>query len=447
MSVLSIILQLILSLSILVVLHELGHFIPAKLFKTRIEKFYLFFDPWISLVKKKIGDTEYGIGWLPLGGYVKISGMVDESMDLEQMKQPPQPWEFRSKPSWQRLIIMLGGVTVNFILGFLIFGLMLFAYGEQFLPTKNLEYGIAVDSVAYEMGLRNGDDILAIGDKTFEQFEPTALVRGIVIDNASSITVERDGHVLEVPVDPKYVRQLSSYKSQGTNLITPRIPFVIHAVSPETPAAGAGLKAGDQLMSFNGNPTPFYQDFIVLLKKNRAREIELGYQRGDLFYNTVVTPNDAGMIGVTIEGADHFFDYDRKEYSLLQALPAGVSEGWNFLTTQFKAFGQIFKGKIKATESLGGFGTIARLFPETWNWEVFWRNTAILSLILAFMNLLPIPALDGGHVMFLLYEMVTGRKPGDKFMEYATIAGFALVLGLVLFANGLDVWRWIQAKF
>jgi regulator of sigma E protease len=447
MSVLSIIAQLILSLSILVVLHEMGHFIPAKLFKTRVEKFYLFFDPWISLFKKKIGETEYGIGWLPLGGYVKIAGMVDESMDMEQMKQPAQPWEFRSKPGWQRLIIMLGGVTVNFLLGFLIFGLMLFTYGEEFLPAKNLQYGIAVDSTGYEMGLRDGDQIVAIGDQPFEQFDPSALVRGIVIDNASKIEVKRDGQLMEIPIDPKYVRELSSYKSQGTSLIAPRIPFEIYAVSGDSPAATAGLQADDKLIAVNGKPAPFYQDFIPVLQNNKGNEIEIGYQRGDAFYVTRVTPNADGLLGLQYKGADHFFEFGRKDYGFLEALPAGVSKGWNFLATQFKAFGQIFKGKIKATESLGGFGTIARLFPETWNWEIFWRNTAILSLILAFMNLLPIPALDGGHVMFLIYEMVTGKKPGDKFMEYATIAGFALVLGLVVFANGLDVWRWIQAKF
>ncbi len=446
MNVLSITAQLLVSLSILVILHETGHFIPAKLFKTRIEKFYLFFDPWFSLFKKKIGDTVYGIGWLPLGGYVKIAGMVDESLDLEQMKQPAQPWEFRSKPTWQRLIIMLGGVTVNFILGFLIFGLMLFAYGEQFLPAKNLEYGIAVDSTAYAMGLRDGDDILSIGDKPFEQFDMSALVRGIVIDNASTIKVNRDGSIIEIPIDPKYVRVLSSYKSQHTRLIEPRIPFVVHEVVPGSPAEKGGLKKGDKIIAVSGTPTPFYQDFAKKLEQLKDQEIEIGYVRGEVNYTTKITPEE-GKIGVRVEGAEYFFQYDRKEYSLAQALPAGVTHGWSFLVTQLKAFGQIFRGKIKATESLGGFGTIAQLFPHTWNWEIFWRNTAYLSLILAFMNLLPIPALDGGHVMFLVYEGVTGKKPGDKFMEYATIIGFAIILGLVLFANGLDVWRGLTSKF
>lgn len=447
MSVLSIVAQLLLSLSILVVLHEMGHFIPAKLFKTRVEKFYLFFDPWFSLVKKKIGETVYGIGWLPLGGYVKIAGMVDESLDTEQLKQPPQPWEFRSKPSWQRLIIMLGGVTVNFLLGFFIFGMMLFAYGESFIPAKNLEYGIAVDSIGREIGLRDGDHIVRIGEKEFIKYDPTALVRGIVIDNATEIVVRREHSTVTLPVDPKYVGILSSHKAQGSGLISARIPFVIREVSTGSPAMAAGLQAGDKLIAINGSSTPFYQDFVASLKMVRGREIEVGYQRDDRFYTTQLTPTQEGVIGVGVAGLDQFFKAERKEYGFFAALPAGVRQGWNFLATQFKAFGQMFKGRIKATETLGGFGTIAKLFPGTWDWEVFWRNTAILSLILAFMNLLPIPALDGGHVMFLIYEVVTGRKPGDKFMEYATIAGFAIVLGLVLFANGLDIWRWLTAKF
>lgn len=447
MSVLTIIAQLIVSLSILVVLHELGHFIPAKLFKTRVEKFYLFFDPWFSLFKKKIGETVYGVGWLPLGGYVKIAGMVDESLDMDQMKQPPQPWEFRSKKTWQRLIIMLGGVTVNFILGFFIFGMMLFIYGEQYLPVKNLQYGIAVDSLGYEIGLRDGDHILKIGEKPFDEFEVMAFVRGIVIEDASTITVKRDNATVTIPVDPKYVGVLSSYKTQSARIVEPRIPFAIREVQPGSPAASAGLQKGDKLISFSGAPTPFYRDFEKKLLNSKATEVEIGFQRGNAYYNARITPTEEGKIGVAPEGLDFFFELERRDYTLLQALPAGVSNGWNFLAMQFNAFGKIFKGQIKATESLGGFGTIAKLFPGTWNWEIFWRNTAVLSLILAFMNLLPIPALDGGHVMFLLYEAATGKKPGDKFMEYATIVGFALVLGLVLFANGLDVWRWITAKF
>jgi regulator of sigma E protease len=342
---------------------------------------------------------------------------------------------------------MLGGVTVNFILGFLIFGLMLFFYGEQFLPAKNLQYGIAVDSLGYEMGLRDGDHIIKVGETPFDQFNVGAVVRGIVIDNAKDITVKREGATVTVPVNPKYVGVLSSYKAQGASIIEPRIPFIVKEVLEDSPAEAAGLQKGDKLISFKGTPTPFYQDFAKKIRSARETEVEIGYQRGVAFYNARITPTAHGKIGVDFEGIDHYFNLERKEYTLLQALPAGVTHGWSFLTTQLKAFGQIFKGKMKVTESLGGFGSIAKLFPDSWDWEIFWRNTAYLSLILAFMNLLPIPALDGGHVMFLLYEVVTGRKPGDKFMEYATIAGFALVLGLVLFANGLDVWRWVSEKF
>ncbi len=447
MSVLSIIAQLLVSLSILVVLHELGHFLPAKFFKTRVEKFYLFFDPWFSLFRKKIGETVYGIGWLPLGGYVKIAGMVDESLDTEQLKQPPQPWEFRSKPAWQRLIIMLGGVTVNFILGFLIFGLLLWGYGERFLPAKNVIYGIAVDSLTYEMGLRDGDYIVRIGDLPFDEFDPRKLVLGIAIHNAQEIEVVRNGRPEIIPVDPEYTRILSGFRARHNRLIDPRFPFVLKEVVKDSPAERAGLISGDSLIAINGEPEIFYHTYARTFRSSPGEEIAIGYVRNNSHHETRVAPDSDGLIGVLPAGPTDFFNYERRDYTLLQALPAGVRSGWNFLTTQFRAFGQIFRGKIKATESLGGFGTIGQLFPSEWHWEIFWRNTAILSLILAFINLLPIPALDGGHVAFLLYEAITGRKPSDKFMEYATIAGFAFIIALVLFVNGLDIWRWLTNQF
>jgi regulator of sigma E protease len=443
MGVLTMIAQLILSLSILVVLHEMGHFIPAKLFKTRVEKFYLFFDPWFSVFKKKIGDTEYGIGWLPLGGYVKISGMIDESMDTEQMALPPQPWEFRSKPTWQRLIIMLGGVIVNFILGFFIFGMILFAYGEEFLPAANAKYGIAVDSLGYDMGLRDGDHVLKIGDADFDRFEPSVLKRQIVLADADKVIVERDNREVTVPVDPKFVGMLASSKYSKTSLFTTRLPFELQSVQGKA-AKEAGLEAGDRIVSINDIPTPYYHEFGKEVQKLKGETVTLGYVRGGQPLTTTMTLSDEGKLGVYAETAVKFFTFDRQDYSFGEALPAGVDKGWTFLTDQFKAFGQMFKGKIKASESLGGFGTITKLFPKKWNWERFWNVTAILSLILGFMNLLPIPALDGGHVMFLLYEWISGRKPSDKFMEYATMTGFAIVLALVVYANGLDIWRWIS---
>ncbi len=434
--------QLFLSLSILIVLHEMGHFFPAKWFNTRVEKFYLFFDPWFELFKIKRGDTEYGIGWLPLGGYVKISGMIDESMDREQMKLPPQPWEFRSKPAWQRLIIMLGGVTVNFILGFLLFGMVLWTWGEQYLPNENATYGIHVDSLAKEMGLMNGDKIVSIGGNPVERFGGNNLKREIIINDAKTVTIDRGGSKKTLNIDTKYVDILSRHENKGVQLFMPRTPFVLNQVPDTSAAARAGLIKGDRLISANGIPTPFRDNFMDIAKNNKGKQIDLSVLRnGKDTINTNLVLNSKGLIGAYVELPNFFFDTKTQEYTFAEAMPAGYWKGYDFLADQIKAFGQIFKGKIKASESLGGFGSIAGMFDTSWNWYRFWKMTAILSLILGFMNLLPIPALDGGHVMFLLYEVISGRKPSDKFMEYATIAGFALVMGLVLFANYQDIRR------
>jgi len=434
--------QFILSLSILIVLHEMGHFLPAKWFNTRVEKFYLFFDPWFSLFKRKIGETEYGIGWLPLGGYVKISGMIDESMDREQMAGPPQPWEFRSKPAWQRLIIMLGGVTVNFILGFLLFAMVLFVWGKGFLPNKNVEYGYYVDSLAMDMGLMDGDKILKIGSKDFEEYDPGFVRKEIVINDAKTITVNRDGRNRDISIDPKFVKLLSSYEYKDAMLFAPRFPAEIGKVSPDSPAEKAGLMADDKLIALNDIPTPYFDQFRRKLLTLKSEPVTVRYTRDGREQEAKMVTTDQGTIGFQAKSFLDFFETETREYSLFEAIPAGFYEGYDFLASQVKAFGKMFRGKIKASESLGGFGTISNLFPRTWSWQSFWRITAILSLILGFMNLLPIPALDGGHVMFLIWEVVTGRKVSDKVMEYATIAGFAIVLGLVLYANGLDLMRW-----
>ncbi|MCB9291314.1 MAG: RIP metalloprotease RseP [Lewinellaceae bacterium] len=434
--------QLMLSLSILIVLHEMGHFFPARLFGTRVEKFYLFFDPWFSLFKYKKGETEYGIGWLPLGGYVKISGMIDESFDTEQMKQEPQPWEFRSKPAWQRLIIMLGGVTVNFILGFFIYGMVLWYWGEEYLPNDNVKYGIFVDSLGYDLGLRDGDHILAVGGKTLEKFNDREVVREIIINSASSIKVERDGQIKKLEIDPKFIAILASHENKDKALFVARVPFIAAKLVKDSPAEEAGVKVEDHIIAFNGEPTPYFSDFFKKARglKEVPVDVTLVREKKDTMTLHMTTTED-GTVGIYPFGAAYFFDTKRQEYTLAEALPAGVSMGWSFLRDQAKAFGQIFRGRIKAKDSLGGFGTIGAMFGSEWQWERFWRMTAVLSLILAFMNLLPIPALDGGHVMFLLYEVVTGRKPSDKFLEYATMIGFILVLGLVLYANGLDFLR------
>lgn len=441
--------QLVLSLSILIVLHEFGHFLPARFFGTRVEKFYLFFDPYFSLFKKQIGETEYGIGWLPLGGYVKISGMIDESFDTEQMESEPQPWEFRSKPAWQRLIIMLGGVTVNFILGFLIYAMVLFAWGEEYLPAENAVAGIAVDSLGREMGLMTGDKILKVGDVAFDRFNDRAILRGIAIDNARKITLERGGNEQVLTVDNEWADILTRHDNKRERLFSPRIPFVIGLAAKGGPAEEAGLKKEDLIVSVNGTPTNYYDQYSDAVKGIKNQEITLGVKSKDSesVRQVKVMLNDKGMMRVAPAPPEYFYDTKRIDYGFLESIPAGYNQGVNFLGDQFKAFGEMFKGNIKVTESLGGFASIGSMFGKQWIWERFWYMTASLSLILAFMNLLPIPALDGGHVMFLLYEVVSGRKPSDTFMERATMVGFVIVLGLVVLANGLDIWRGIKGLF
>ncbi len=433
--------QLMLSLSILIVLHEGGHFFPARLFNTRVENFYLFFDPGFALFKKKIGETEYGIGWLPLGGYVKISGMIDESFDTEQMEQEPQEWEFRSKPAWQRLIIMLGGVTVNFILGLLIFGFVLWYYGQEYIPNERVEYGIFVDSLGQEIGLQTGDHVLSINGKDFEKFNSRTLLREIVINDARNMQVRRDGKIVDIEIDPKWTGILSAYKNKGAMLFAPRLPFVAAAFSDDSPAKAAGMIEKDSIIALNGTPTPFYSNFVEEIKQYKGKEVTVSLVRDGEPMDLKMTTTAEGRIGVARANPSYFFGTEREEFTFAEAMPAGAVLGWTTLTDQLKAFGRMFSGDIKVTESLGGFASIGSMFGATWNWERFWTMTAILSLILAFMNLLPIPALDGGHVMFLLYEVVSGRKPSDKFLEYATIVGFVIVLGLVVLANGLDIKR------
>lgn len=437
--------QFILSLSILIILHEFGHFLPARIFGIRVEKFYLFFDPWISLFKVKKGDTEYGIGWLPLGGYVKLSGMVDESMDKEQMKGPEQPWEFRSKPAWQRLIVMLGGVTVNFILGFFIFGMILWGYGEQYLPAREAKYGIHVDSLGRMLGLESGDHILRVGDQEFNRFNERLLVKEIALNNVRQLTVERAGAEQVIGIPDAAIAELTASRNKNATLFVPRLPFVAGKIASGSPAEEAGIRKDDRIVAVDGVPTPFFDQFQQAIKGRASEAVTLAVVRdGKDTLQLSLTTSEQATIGVNAYGPDHFFQLARQDYSLGQALPAGVVKGWDFLADQMKAFGQMFRGKIKASESLGGFASITSLFPTTWDWETFWRITAILSLILGFMNLLPIPALDGGHVVFLFWEVITGRKVSDRVMEIATMIGFILIISLVLYANGLDIMRMIK---
>jgi regulator of sigma E protease len=425
--------QFVLSLSILIVLHECGHFFPARWFKTRVEKFYLFFDPWFEIFKTKIGETEYGIGWLPLGGYVKISGMVDESFDREQMNQPPQPWEFRSKPAWQRLIIMLGGVTVNFILGFLIYGWMHWYYGEEFVPAKNAKYGIYADSLGQSVGLQTGDKILKIGTKPFERFEPMAVMRGVVLEGARTIDIERKGQPMTLNLPTDIAETLTKFQNKDKSLFSLPVPFKIGNVKGSSPADKAGLKEGDRIVQFNDTPTPFYNDFEDLKQKTKGQPVVWKVVRGTDTLTLNTQTDDSGFFGFSpdIKLSD-IYQTEKIKYSFVEAMPKGVQTGLNFLGAQFTAFGKMFKGEIKAKDSVGGIKTIAQSYGTDWNWQRFWERTAMLSLILAFMNLLPIPALDGGYVMFLLWEVITGRRVSDKFMEKAVTVGFFLLLSLML---------------
>jgi regulator of sigma E protease len=438
MTVLIKILQFVMSLSILVIIHEFGHFILAKLFKTRVEKFYLFFDPWFSIFKIKKGETEYGIGWLPLGGYVKISGMIDESMDKEQMKQPPQPWEFRSKTSFQRLLIMTGGVCFNFISAILIYVLVLFAWGETYLPTANVKYGIVTDSVGYSIGLRNGDKILTVDNIYIENF--LQITPDIVLNGRKTIQVERDGQKLNIDIPKDFVNKVLKNKGQIDARI-PFGPFVINAFGKDSPAKSAGVLVGDELTGIDNKTFTYYDEFQGYLSENRNRAVVLNLTRKGQILSLEVKPNKAGMLGVSRPVSNQIFQLKTLKYGFIQSIPAGLNKGFKTISDYLKQFKLIFAKNSKAYESLGGFITIGKIFPGVWDWEAFWNLTAFLSIILAVMNILPIPALDGGHVMFLLFEVVTGRKPSDKFLEYAQITGMVILISLLLFANGNDILR------
>lgn len=427
--------QLLLSLSILVILHELGHFIPAKLFKTRVEKFYLFFDPWFSLFKFKKGETEYGIGWLPLGGYVKISGMIDESMDKEQMKQPPQEWEFRAKPTWQRLIIMVGGVTVNVILGILIYSMILFAWGEEYLPTANAKYGIACDSLAMQTGLQNGDKVLSVNGKPVENFNKIPLE--IILNDGRSIQVERNGQKLDIPIKEEVIGKLIKGKN---SFIEPLFPCEVDSVIPGTAAQKGGLQKGDKIIAIDSVQTLFFQDFSRILKQNSGKHINVKIIRDG--EEKVISANvtEEGKLGFKPKDPFDYFEVATREYGFFESFPAGVKKGYDTFDNYIKQMKVLFTVK-DAHQSLGGFISIGKAYSTTWDWQRFWTFTAFLSIVLAIMNILPIPALDGGHVMFLLYEMITGRKPNEKAMEYAQYAGMILLLALLLYANGNDIVR------
>ena len=428
--------QFLLSLSLLIILHEMGHYLFAKLFKTRVEKFYLFFNPWFSLFKKKIGETEYGIGWLPLGGYVKISGMIDESMDKEQLKQQPQPHEFRSKKSYQRLLIMLGGVMVNFIFALGIYIMVLYTWGEKYLPVRNMTYGIMVDSTGMNLGFKNGDKILSVDGEKVENY--LSIVHDIVINEAKTVQVERNGREIEIQLPKNTIAEL--IKSDLP--ILPRMPFYIAGFSDtDSSAYRAGVQKGDRVIAINEISTNFFDEFKNEIKAFKDQEVKLGLLRNETDTVLVnVNVSDKATIGVMADlDLTRFFELEEISYSLAQSVPAGIKKGYGMVRSYLKQLKLLFKPETKAYEEIGGFIKIGSIFPGVWDWQAFWNLTAFLSIILAIMNILPIPALDGGHVTFLLYEIISGRKPGDKFLEYAQIAGMVILLSLLVYANGNDI--------
>jgi regulator of sigma E protease len=441
-------LQLFVALSLLIILHEFGHFFFAKLFKTRVEKFYLFFDflfPFgnvlpFSLFKKTKGDTTYGIGWFPLGGYVKIAGMVDESMDKEQLAKPPEPWEYRSKKPWQRLFIMLGGIIVNVLVAIIIYAGVMGVWGESYLPTANANYGLAADSTAQTIGFRNGDKVLSIDGKPVENFKDIA--KNIIFNGAQTVRVQRNAEVVDIKIDASVVGKV--LKSKKVSIVTPRFPFVIEEVAAKSEAEKMGLKKGDSIIAFNGEPVSFHDEFISHMKaSNVGAPLSVTVVGADHQERTVqgVVP-ETKKIGIGPRNFDRYLNLKTIHYGFFPAIVRGVTytyEQFGFYVAQFKL---LFTSKdVKLNDNLGGIASFAKIFPSTFDWQDFWELTAFISVILAFMNLLPIPGLDGGYVIFLLWEIITGRKVNDKVMEVATTIGLVLLLGLMLYANGLDVFR------
>ena len=428
-------LQLILSLAILVVLHELGHFIPAKLFKTKVEKFYLFFDWPYSLIKKKIGDTEYGIGILPLGGYVKIAGMIDESMDTEHLNKDPEPWEFRSKPAWQRLIIMLGGVTVNLILGFAIYMMVTFVWGKDIITSENLKDGFEVNEIMKPYGFSDGDKILRVDGEPFENV--VDISKYLFLRDVSTVTVQHVNGKIEKLTIPENIGHIMM-ESGATNPFSPLVAPVIGEVAPNSLAEKFDFKANDRIVTINDIELVKWQELSQFLQDASNEELSFEILRDGSKMQKTVVLDEKSELGVYPKMPE--ISFTKINYSLFESFSVGYDKAYWILSDYITQFEYVFTPK--GITQLGGFGAIGSIFPPSWDWQRFWESTALLSLILAFMNLLPIPALDGGHVMFLLYEVFSGRKPNDKFMEYAQMTGFLLLVSLVLFANGNDVYRY-----
>ena len=430
--------QFVLAISILVILHEYGHFLPARWFGIKVEKFFLFFDVKFALFKKKIGDTVYGIGWLPLGGYVKIAGMIDESMDKEQMAQPAKPWEFRSKPAWQRLIVMVGGVTVNVLLSWFIYTAMLMYYGDEYVPADRLKYGISVDAVGEELGLRNGDQILSVDDKLVTRFDDVRIDM-LLGDN---VTVLRDGEELtfDIPDEAKK----SVLNSDNPFFVSPRFSNIIGSIEPQSIADKNGVNVGDRIVAINGKPTTHWVEFQEVFESVKGGQVEITFDSDGV--QTIKSFNVAKdeALGVRPSEDDLLV---KDEYSIGQAIPAGLTKTFDVLSKQVRQFKLIFNRKVEGYKKVKGPIGIVEMMSPTWDWYAFWSFTAMFSVWLAFVNILPIPALDGGHVMFLLYEMITGKAPSEKTLERGQIIGFVIVMGLMVVVFGNDIWNLIKGYF
>ncbi len=434
--------QFILSLSLIIVLHEFGHYWPAKYFKIKVEKFYLFFDVNFSLFKKKIGETEWGIGWLPLGGYVKIAGMIDESMDKEQMAKPPKSWEFRSKPSWQRLIVMLGGVTINFILAIIIYIGLAYSYGSSSILLDSIEDGFVITNpILNEAGFKTGDKIITVDGQTLETYSD--LRKSII--GSTYYQVERDGNILEIKLPVDFLGKLSS--SEDMSSFEFRMPFIIQSVSEESLNKDYDIRQGDRIVAVNGQEIKYVDQLVPLLQQNSNQTIEVELIRDSFRIKKTLNVNEDGKLGI-MHGATvqnmvdlGLMKVSNNSYSLLESISVGTNNFVSFMGFYFDQLVAIFNPSTGAYKGLGGFIAIGNIFPSTWDWQSFWNTTALLSVMLGVLNLLPIPALDGGHAMFLVYEMVSGRKPSDKFMETVQVIGFIILLALVIFANGNDIYK------
>jgi regulator of sigma E protease len=439
--------QLLLALSILVILHEFGHYITAKWFKCRVEKFFLFFDPWFAIFKKKIGETVYGIGWLPLGGYVKISGMIDESMDKEQLKQPPQSWEFRSKPAWQRLIVMLGGVIMNVLTAFVIYAFILMIWGESKTPISSVKNGIWVtDSLMNKLGFQTGDKIISVNGDSIRYFEE---VQSKILIGGRKVVIERNGETKNIDLPIDLIDKLITRKDKRRVLMVERVPAYVGAFGKKDTsfAKKAGLQELDKIVAVDTVPVQFYDEMAPVFNQFKNKQVNLTIERNGEQKQIMANVSSEGKIGIpylTEEQYDSVGAYDviKTKYSFFAAFPAGVKKTGEKLKAYIDQFKLILNPSTGAYKGVGGFKSMGSIFPTTWNWEAFWNITAFLSIILAFMNLLPIPALDGGHVMFTLWEMITGRKPNEKFLEYAQLVGMIILLALMLYANGNDWFGW-----